>query len=157
MPLGLCKPKLPRVSETAGDMFFCPPSSHLLCRVLCGASLGFSEVCVCVWYREGGREEPGGGMSSLRSLHFGMRTGSGLSRGNMTSSFSSSSLFLPLSVPPPAPSAVLHPSAPRPLRSLLFLLLPELLQAVTCRSSVCVSVCVFWTLNHVQLASLQNK
>lgn len=40
-----------------GYVFLLPAfSSHLLCTLLQEAGLGFSDVCVCVWEREGGVE-----------------------------------------------------------------------------------------------------
>lgn len=86
-------------------------------------------------------------MSFLQSLHFGIRTGSGLSRGNMTSSpptlFLSSYFSLLVSFPP-----FVRPS-------------PRL--QIPCRLSrvpaVCVSVgCVCeWTLTYILVTSCVNK
>lgn len=60
------------------------------CRRLVWVSL----MCVCGRGREG-EFETSRRMSFLRSLHFGIKTGSGLSRGNMTSSPSTLSLLPP--------------------------------------------------------------
>lgn len=88
---------------------------------------GLSDMCVC------GRAREGGVMPFLHSLHFGIRTGSGLNRGNMTSSlpppsFYHLTFFLLFTLPPfvhPSPSK----SAPR--HSQASLVAPDTLQAVT--------------------------
>lgn len=121
-PLCLYKPRLPHVSETTGDRFFCSLLFPLISFVgYCRRLVWVSLMCVRLCGRGRGEGESGTsrGMSFLQSLHFGIRAGSGLNRGNMTSSspsalplssyFFSFSLFLPLSVPPPFAASLRPP------------------------------------------------
>ena len=152
-PLCLCKRRLPYVSQTAGDIFFCSLLFPLISFVgYCGRPVWVSLkcvcvcVCVCVCGRGRGAVQTGGGMSFLQSLHFGIRTGSGPNRGNVTSSpslllsslplssyfFLYSPFFLPLSVPPSS-----SPVCALPIHRVI-----SQIPAVTRVHGVCVCVCV---------------
>lgn len=95
-------------------------------------------------------------MLFLQSLHFGIRTGSGLSRGNMTSSLPPPSYFFPCSR-----SSSLCPSLPQPVPTHLQ---PHFCLQIPCWLShvpavrVCVYVCVcVWVHLNILVTSCVNK
>lgn len=135
----LCKRRLPHVSGTTGDIFFCSLLFPLISFVgYCGRLVRVSLMCVCVC----GKREGGGGRGlkqaeGCHSYSFSF-LGTGQEVGSTEETWPPPPLLFSLYPQTFSPSLCLSPLRSAPTHCHFSFLVPDTSRAVTCSCGVCV-------------------